>query len=143
MPVDWIGSNQFPVYSVAALRECAVPAPDLFWGYEELEIGLALRAAGHTLYRDRDHRYGTGLEFALPKTTPRWAPWRAYYTVRNLVHIMRTRSTSRAALRAGLRCAFGRLRECPPAQWPQAVPLLLRALRDGWAGRLGRSVEPG
>ncbi len=143
LSVDWIGSNQLPIYSTAALRRSRVPLPELFWGFEELDIGLALRDSGHSLYRDGHFRYHHDLDAVIPKVGRQWATWRAFYTVRNLVHLMRRYSTDGVAVRVGARTALGRLRECPTSDRLPLTRLLVRALRDGWAGRLGRTFEPG
>ena len=54
VPVDYIGSGQLPLYSVRAARAVGVFKPELFFGFEELEYGLRLRAAGWSLYVDGD-----------------------------------------------------------------------------------------
>ena len=52
VPVDWIAGNQFPVYSVAALRAVGVFDERLFFGFEELDYGLRLGAAGWSVRVD-------------------------------------------------------------------------------------------
>ena len=48
--VDYIGSNQFPMYRVGAVpHETGVFDPALFWGYDDLDYGLRMRRAGFRL----------------------------------------------------------------------------------------------
>ena len=47
--VDYIAGNQFPLYSVAAVRAVGPFRGDLFFGFEELEYGLRLFRHGRDI----------------------------------------------------------------------------------------------
>jgi glycosyltransferase involved in cell wall biosynthesis len=151
VPVDYIGSGQLPLYRVPAVRAVGVFKPELFFGFEELEYGLRLRAAGWSLYVDGD-RWRAGRQLlgrldvaggptvGLAETT-----WRDYYRLRNLIAILLGAGRRRAAARVSLLVGLGKpLANAPrqPGRSLRRLRLNWRACRDGWAGRLGRTVEP-
>jgi glycosyltransferase involved in cell wall biosynthesis len=151
VPVDYIGSGQLPLYRVPAVRAVGVFKPELFFGFEELEYGLRLRAAGWSLYVDGD-RWRAGRQLlgrldvaggptvGLAETT-----WRDYYRLRNLIAILLGAGRRRVAARVSLLVGLGKpLANAPrqPGRSLRRLRLNWRACRDGWAGRLGRTVEP-
>jgi hypothetical protein len=151
VPVDYIGSGQLPLYRAPAVRAVGVFKPELFFGFEELEYGLRLRAAGWSLYVDGD-RWRAGRQLlgrldvaggptvGLAETT-----WRDYYRLRNLIAILLGAGRRRAAARVSLLVGLGKpLVNAPrqPGRSLRRLRLNWRACRDGWAGRLGRTVEP-
>lgn len=148
--VDWIGGGQVSMYHASALRDVGGPNPELFFGFDDLDLGLRLRAAGWRLlahgprWRAERSRHGR-LGDEPPPLERSSAPWRRYYSVRNLVHILHSTGHTTAAVRATVRGAIA-----APARavirgrgrgWEE-VSLGLRGARDGWRGRLGRRVEP-
>lgn len=149
-PVDVIAGNQFPLYRLGVIREVGVFDSDLFFGFEELEFGLRLQAAGFELvahgpvWLDKRRRGGsrlTGVRLGL--TDP---GWRRYYSLRNLIVILRRNGAVGAALRVSLvRGVLKPLLNLPraPARALAHLRLNLQALGDGWAGRLGLTVPPG
>lgn len=154
--VDYIGGNQWPLYRVAAVKKVGVFDGDLFFGLEELEYGLRLRAAGFNLYahgdlwnarRMRNNRTGSnvGPRVGLPTAPRRAALWRRYYTLRNLIVILRSHGRTGAALRVTLERGVAKPLVNLATQ-PRAAASLLRvnlaACRDGWRRNLGRTVEP-
>jgi rhamnopyranosyl-N-acetylglucosaminyl-diphospho-decaprenol beta-1,3/1,4-galactofuranosyltransferase len=62
------------------------------------------------------------------------ADWKLYYKVRNMVWLKRRQSGNRRALLMAAAYAFAAV----VIDGPQRLPLLRRAVRDGWHGRLGR-----
>ncbi len=152
VPVDGIAGNQFPLYSVAALRAVGTFRSELFYGFEELEFGLRLRDAGYRIYVDGDlwlrgrERLGRLGLTPRPARSLRAEPsWERYYSIRNLVYILRGSGHRRAALRVAALTGVAK----PLANLPRAPKLALRhlrvglrAARDGWTGRLGRTIEP-
>jgi hypothetical protein len=151
VPVDYIGSGQLPLYRVRAVREVGVFKPELFFGFEELEYGLRLRAAGWSLYVDGD-RWRAGrrllgrLEVAgRPAVGFAGTTWRDYYRLRNLIVILLGAGRRGAAVRVSLLVGLLKPLVNAPRQPGRSVARLRlnwRAVRDGWAGRLGRTVEP-
>lgn len=136
--VDWIGGGQLPMYRTAALATVEFD-PGLFFGYEELALGLRLQRAGWRLIVDaerwaasrtalgRDNTSRTELRVTV-------APWRQYYSARNLILIGRTvgRRTALVATAASL------ARAMRSRSWKA-----LRGTVDGVLGRTGRRVDPG
>jgi hypothetical protein len=151
VPVDYIGSGQLPLYRVRAVREVGVFKPELFFGFEELEYGLRLRAAGWPLYVDGD-RWQAGrrllgrLEVAgRPTVGFAGTTWRDYYRLRNLIAILLGAGRRGAAVRVSLLVGLVKpLVNAPrqPGRSLRRLRLTWRAVRDGWTGRLGRTVEP-
>ncbi|HEX9123119.1 MAG TPA: glycosyltransferase [Actinomycetota bacterium] len=146
--VDYLWSNWAPFYRVGPALAVGGYASELFFGFEELEFGLRLRAAGYSLYvfdanrrRPRPERNRT----PDPKRGLDPLDWRRYYSLRNLIHILRTNGYSATAARVALVRGIGK----PLANLPVTPRLALAHLRrnlaaidDGWRGRLGRTLEP-
>ena len=151
VPVDYVGGGQLPLYRAAALR-VALPDPGLFFGFDDLDVGLKLAAAGHTLYVDgdrwralRDRQGRLGLATSGASASLGEATWRDHYGQRNAVHLLRTHVSATAAARRAVTVvgkAVVHLPRQPKAAWP-ALRTSVRAVTDGWRGRLGRTVEPG
>ena len=151
VPVDYIGSGQLPLYRVRAVREVGVFKPELFFGFEELEYGLRLRTAGWSLYVDGDRwRAGRQLLGRLdvaggPTVGLAATTWRDYYRLRNLIAILLGAGRRGAAVRVSLLVGLLKPLANAPRQPGRSLARLRlnwRACRDGWAGRLGRTVEP-
>jgi hypothetical protein len=149
--VDYIGSGQLPLYRVRAVRAVGPFKAELFFGFEELEYGLRLRAAGWSLYVDGDRwREGRGIVGRLDVTGKPSArlpepTWRHYYGLRNLIHILLAARRRGAAIRVTLLVGLAKPLVNAPRHPGRTVRRLLlnwRACRDGWRGRLGRTVEP-
>jgi len=144
--VDCIANSLFPLYRVVAVRAAGVQDGRLFFGFGELEYGLRLQAAGYRLYLAgafcRQRRAGHPRRDPAPRLRP---PWRQYYGVRNLVHLLRTSGHPVAAARITLLQGVARPLLAPGSGGGSrldALRLALRGARDGWRGRLGRVVEP-
>ena len=106
--VDYVGGGQFPFYRVAAVRAVGNFRQDLFFGFDDLEYGLRLRAAGYAIYghgtlwreeRRRQGRLGLTVRPAAGVSEP---SWRRYYSLRNLIAILRSSGNARGALRVTL-----------------------------------------
>jgi glycosyltransferase involved in cell wall biosynthesis len=149
--VDSIAGNQFPMYAAAAVREVGTLRPELFFGFEELELGLRMGDAGYALYAHGGLWHSgrcaggrLGLRPA-PSRALDVPTWRRYYSLRNLVFILRDRGRSAAALRVTAVTGFAKpaanLFRAPRLAWRHLV-VNARACRDGWTGRMGRTVEP-
>ena len=149
-PVDVLGGGQFPMYRFGAIRAVGVFDADLFFGFEELEFGLRLKAAGFELiahgpvWLDKRRRHGSrlaGIRIGLDQPG-----WRRYYSLRNLIVILRRHGAVGAALRVSLvRGILKPLFNLPrsPVRALAHLRLNLRALHDGWLEHLGLTVPPG
>lgn len=145
--VDYIGGGQFPIYDIEALASVDAPDPSLFFGFDDLDLGLRLQASGRTLYVDA--RWLAGRRANMPPRSSRTmfveaVGWRDYYSSRNIIVIFRRYGLLGGAVflsvvRLGRALASG-LRY-PRSTFSQ-VRFLLRGLAHGWLGRSGRIVQP-
>lgn len=150
--VDYVGGGQLPFYRAGTLREVGMPCGDLFFGFDDLDLGLRLREAGYRLVCDGSAlrasraaagRLGLGTRLASP-TRDRAPHWRDFYSARNAVYIFRTHRLWRSAIVRSVvllgkpTVNIARRRPHASAHLRQA----LHAVADGWIGRLGRTVEP-
>lgn len=150
--VDHLHGGFFPIYRLEAVEQVGGFAEELFYGFEELELGLRLSAAGFSLYMAASIyerlRGSTGHPEPLPRPRIRSiAPtWRRYYALRNLIHILlRITESPLVALRvAVVRGIMKPLVNLPllPSQSVATLRLNIRAIRDALAGRLGKTMEP-
>jgi rhamnopyranosyl-N-acetylglucosaminyl-diphospho-decaprenol beta-1,3/1,4-galactofuranosyltransferase len=146
--VDWIAGNQLPIYAVQAVRRHGVFDPTLFFGFEELEYGLRLRAAGERLVvpgamalSRREQRGRVGLGPRVPSKGG--MAWRRYYSARNLLLITRRYAGRRAGARALARSALaGPVRSLVLLRRPDLARASLRGSLDALRGRTGRTIEP-
>jgi len=149
--VDWVGGDHFPVYAVHALRAVGPMQASLFFGFEELELGLRLRDAGYrivvpgALCRARRVADGTLGAQTVPSRRLGEVSWRRYYSLRNLVRILIDRRAILGALRVtavvGVAKPLANGVRSPGRAWAH-LRCNARACADAWAGRVGRTVEP-
>jgi glycosyltransferase involved in cell wall biosynthesis len=147
--IDYIGGNQLPMYLAGAVQRIGTFTAELFFGFDDLEYGLRLGEAGYSLYipgsswlaQRSDSPGGIGrptLGLAAPT-------WRRYYSLRNTVHILRrfgrTRAAARVTVVQGLVKPLANMARSPQLAW-RHLQLNASACRDGWTGRLGRTLDP-
>jgi glycosyltransferase involved in cell wall biosynthesis len=144
--VDHLHGNCLPCYRVGPVRRVGPFDCRLFFGFEELELGLRLRRAGFTLYADGD--LFESVRTAMEETPPRSAPdvrlaapsLRRYYALRNRLVVLGRERLYLQAL--GWALVAGVLK---PAAWLVARPRLawchlrlnVTAIVDALTGRLG------
>jgi glycosyltransferase involved in cell wall biosynthesis len=150
--VDFVGGNQFPMLRSGAVRDIGVYRDELFWGLDDLDYGLRLRADGYRVLvsgelvhwaREQHGRLGLGRQG--PSTAMSRVPWRQYYTLRNLIDIMRRSGHDGLAARVALTRGVGKgvvHAARAPRQAGPTLRLTSRAIGDGWKGRLGRTIDP-
>ena len=146
VPVDFIGGGYLPLLHRSALRDGEGPFnPRLFWGFEELDAGLRIKARGGKVLA-LDHlaqELGYWGKHDDVRTAQAGATLdRRFYSWRNALAVCRSHRLRFAAAStiariaisgsAGLVGASGRTDRARVA-W--------RAIRDGAGGRLGR-VDP-
>lgn len=151
VPVDWIAGNQFPVYSVTALRAVGVFDERLFFGFEELDYGLRLVAAGWTIHVDGDlwrrARTAAGrLDLDPQPSRGLDQPgWRRYYSLRNMLYILRKQGAGGGAVRLAARSLAKPVANLPrdPRNAVQHLRLNARAIADAYRDRMDLTVPPG
>lgn len=149
--VEHLASNNLPLFRVGAVREVGTYSAELFFGFEELEYGRRLLNTGHTLYghgelwiesRHRAGRIGHVLRPSMGLDAP---TWRDYYSLRNLIFILRRFGHPWTAIRVTLERGLAKpLWNLPrhPSWAARRLRVNAAAIRDGWAGHLGKRVEP-
>ncbi len=147
--VDFIGGGCYPVYSVAALLDVGGPRADMFFGFDDLELGLRLADRGYRLFASDEIWRGLRTRYDRAGLTPRQAAfgrrrsgWRRYYGARNLVWIARRHGGLRAGVTAASRAVLGALDDVGRQRRLAAAMPALRGIVDAWRGRLGRRVDP-
>lgn len=146
--VDYVPTNLYPAFNVAAVRDVGVFDRELFYGSSEVEYGLRLRRAGYRLLADPVlwRRLGRRWEHtAGPRRTLRPFSWRRYYSLRNQVHILIEYGHPWTAVKVGVVRGFIK----PLVNVPFGPRVALthlkwssRAVIDGWRGRMGRTYDP-
>lgn len=150
VPTSCIGGNQLPLYSVHAVREAGVFDERLFFGFDDLEYGLRLRASGYRIYahgelwrRNRAQAGRTGLR-GRPGWTLDEPTWRRYYSLRNLIVILRRHRRPVTAVRLAARSVAKPMLNLPrsPRRAVRHLRLTCRAIGDAYLGHMGLTVAP-
>lgn len=133
-PCDYLASGGMPIYRWAVIDRFGFFDESLFFGFEDLDLGLRLREADLKLAVvsiDSAHR--------VPDTNPVRLPWREYFKTRALVTVCRRHSgvwalmvtTLRSVMIGGVLLALrDRNLAIASARWS--------GWRDAMRGRLGR-----
>lgn len=142
--VAYLKSNWAPVYRVDVARQIGVFCAELFFGFDDLEYGLRLNANGHVVEAHELGRVDAQLQQE-PSRAYRRAPWRTYYTLRNLLAIYWRYGYRRAALRTafvlGVAKPIAHVVRGPNRSITQAR-MAVSGLIDAARGRMGRTVPP-
>ena len=148
VPVDHLAGNGMPTYRVGAIRAVGPFAGEFFFGFGELEFGLRMRRNGYSLYKAGRPAGPTPppkqeQRFRVIATDP--PGWRRYYSLRNMIVILRRNDHPVTAARITVtRGVLKPLASLPfaPRNAARHLRLNLTAVRDAWSGRDGRRVEP-
>jgi rhamnopyranosyl-N-acetylglucosaminyl-diphospho-decaprenol beta-1,3/1,4-galactofuranosyltransferase len=152
VPVDYVAGGQLPLIHVDALREVGVFDERFFFSFDDLDFGLRLREYGYRAVVDgsvahwaRARAGRLDADGGVPRNAHFAAPWRRYYSLRNLVYLLRVRGYRGAALRVSITDGLVKalligVRQ-PRTAWAH-LRFTAKAIADGWAGRLGRRVAP-
>jgi glycosyltransferase involved in cell wall biosynthesis len=148
--VDALFGWAAPLYRASALEQVGGFRPELFWGFEELDLGLRLRRAGWTLQVAADvfRRLPTPAKALQRPGRPRLAVAeptpRQYYGLRNTLDIGRRYfSATDVFLAAAVRGIAKPLASFPlhPRRAIRSLRLNWRAIADARRGRLGRTLD--
>lgn len=142
--VAYLKSDWAPVYSVAAIRDVGTFENELFFGFDDLEFGLRLNAAGYLV---EAHRLGRPHPAPAPSPAVdfRRSEWRTYYTLRNLIVILRRHASPSAVAITMLLQGVGKPLVNLILRRRSALPqcrMAWSAVRDAFMGRSGRTVTP-
>lgn len=146
--VDYVAGGGCPHYKAGAARAVGGPDPALFFGFEELDFGLALKRAGFSVWGS-----GRAPELKMASSVGRKqvglgveAPtWRRYYSLRNLVTVLRKdgRTLDAVLLSVGAGLAKPILNlVVSPRVAAANLRVNTHALRDAWTGKLGKRIDP-
>jgi rhamnopyranosyl-N-acetylglucosaminyl-diphospho-decaprenol beta-1,3/1,4-galactofuranosyltransferase len=160
VPVDFIAEGGLPCYRLEVMREVGVHRGDLFFSYEEIELGLRIWDSGYRLYADGEqwkHRKATKRALgelpaesvleARAKTDFRIKPagWRRYYSLRNLIWLLRkygrTRTALTVTLTRGILKPLVNLPLAPRDAW-ENLKVNSKAIVHGWRDELGWQMRP-
>jgi GT2 family glycosyltransferase len=130
-PADYLASNGLPLYRWAALDAVGGFDDSLFFGFEDLDLGLRLRAGGWSLLAVE-----VGIEVNVADTNPVRTPWREYYKSRALVAIARRHLGPVVTAFTIARLGLGALRLLV-GHGPESTLARFAGVADGIAGRLG------
>lgn len=145
--VDWIGGGQLPLYRAEALGSVDLDG-DLFFGFDDLDLGLRLKASGWSLLVDggrwlmeRDAMGRVGVSAKTLRAKSPAAPWRTYYSNRNLLIVAKRWGRWSAPLFA---TGFALARSARAFRTGFAAGALAwRGIVDGLLGRSGKRADPG
>ena len=104
VPVDYLGGGQCPIYRLGAVRDSAGVDAGLFFGFDDTDLGLALRKSGWDLlvpgdmWRQMRTARGRQNLGSTPRSTVALTPWRQYYSSRNIVILARKHGTHQRGL---------------------------------------------
>ena len=152
LEVDMIAGNQFPLVHRSVYEAGLLPNPDLFFGFEDLELGIRIRDKGFRMLVDGDELLRLRRHFLKAgKEKPRGNKkklqhlWREYYSVRTLSYMLRSGMYQLVWFRFLFRCllkALGGFRYGWLYGQRHGV-YVMKGWLDGWRGKLGLRVEPG
>jgi GT2 family glycosyltransferase len=147
-PVAYLPGGACPHYGIGALRTVGGPDPELFFGFDDLDLGMALTRSGVSIWSSglaRDHGWARMVEGRTASRAVEAPTWRRYYSLRNLILVLRrnkrTGSAIAMSLAAGVAKPIVNLPLHPRAAW-RNLRVNLVALRHGWTGRAGKHFDP-
>jgi GT2 family glycosyltransferase len=143
--VDYLKTNHFPLFHTGAIRATGGFRADLFFGMTEVEYGIRTRRAGFTLKEAARLRHYVKPNDAPRRRFVRRSDWRRYYSLRNLLIILRDSGQPFTAVRVGV--SRGLLRPLldlvlDPREGARNLRLSTRALADASRGRMGKRIDP-
>lgn len=145
--VDYVKTNALAFFHMRAIQATGGFRGDLFFGMSEVEFGLRIREAGFRLLqvnvpdrRDDDTRWPTSRAGAIAIVD-----WRRYYSMRNLIVILRATGHPWVAARVALVRGGGKAVLGIIVRRPEAglyAKLMWWAVRDAYLQRMGRQIDP-
>lgn len=149
--VTYLGAGDLPAFRFPALADAIEGTDELFFGFEELALCLNLQRADHRVVVDgpraleaRAQKGRLGIEVR-PSARAVLPAWRAYYSVRNLIWLLRKEGwvwgAATVTVWSGVLKAFLTL-VTDPRHGPRYAEACWCGVLDGWRGRMGRRFVP-
>lgn len=143
--VDYLKTNHFPLFHTRAVREIGGFREDLFFGMTEVEYGIRARRSHFTLKEAARLRHFVEPNNTTRRRFVRTSDWRRYYSLRNLLIILRDNGQPFTAIRVGV--SRGLLRPLldlalDPHEGARNLRLSTRALADASRRRMGKRIDP-
>ncbi len=152
--VDIIAGNQQLILSRSMIEQVGVADRRLFFGLYEPEYCLRIRKAGYDLLvdgaimreqREQSNRLNLEIKHAAVAQYPLHMIWQRYYRTRNYIFMMRRTFGRPDLARRETAKAMARSLTAWTRGWAYGrcfFPLQIRGIRDGYRGRMGRTVLP-
>ena len=143
--VDYLKTNHFPLFHTRAVRQIGGFRADLFFGMTEVEYGIRARRANFTLKEAARLRHFVEPTDPKRRRVVRRSDWRRYYSLRNLLIILRDNGQPFTAVRVGV--SRGLVRPLldlvlDPREGASNLRLSTRALADASLRRMGKRIDP-
>jgi GT2 family glycosyltransferase len=151
--VDYVPGGGLMMMRRDVAAGLAAPDTDLFFSFEDLSVALELMHRGLRVricaaaYNERYRLSGKSQIVRQHRVVPFESAgtlWRRFYSVRNYLYLMRKYGRTEYAiletLKVCARCAAATRRGSRFSL--EYAALMGQAVRDGWQGRLGRTIEP-
>jgi GT2 family glycosyltransferase len=143
--VDYLKTNHFPLFHTGAIRATGGFRADLFFGMTEVEYGIRARRSNFTLKEAARLRHFVEPNGQRRRRFVRRSDWRRYYSLRNLLVILRDNGQPFTAMRVGV--SRGLLRPLldlalDPREGTRNLRLSTRALADASRRRMGKRIDP-
>ncbi len=146
--VDYVAGGGCPHYKAGAARTVGGPTPELFFGFEELDFGLALQRAGYSVWssgRAPELKMASSIGRKRIGLSVERPTWRRYYSLRNLIAVLRRDGRGLDALVVSLVAGIAKPvlnLVVSPRVAMSNLRLNTLALRHAWTGRLGKQIDP-
>lgn len=135
---DYLASGGIPLYRWVALDDVGGFDDALFFGFEDLDLGLRLRARRWSLVAAE-----LGTAHQVSDTAPARVAWREYYKSRALVAVARRHLGGMVTTFTALRLVLGTSRFLLQRGGLALARARMRGVADGLRGRLGvRRYDP-
>jgi len=150
VPVDYVGNNHLAMYPASVVRKVGGFRGELFFGNTEVEYCLRLRKMGYKVRANGDlwirrREYSDRIGYESKPSRLCTDKWKKYYTIRNYIFMMRNFGRVDLALKQALIQMALKPLYTLPSDWRLALRgfrIALRAVIDGFAGNMGRTLTP-
>ena len=148
LEVDNVGGGYSPMINRRVYQKGIMPDKNLFFGFEELDFSLAIKRAGFVvlisgeeIYRHRQKAGRLNFKRKLYAVKSIKSLWREFYSVRNVVYILKFKEKATIGLCSLLLKVVGKSLIGYRWGWKYGVTnmkYLLGGYYNGWIGRMGK-----